>query len=86
MDICPGIAFGFPAFDVWLENPFGERYDSKAELTEDFTINFLTDVIICAMARWLLDKDCITPAQFVSKLKEIIQGGAVAIYQEMNPT
>lgn len=56
------------------------------EVAEDFTINFFTDAMVCAIERWLLDKECIPPAEFVSKLKRIVQGGAVAIYQEMNPT
>ena len=55
------------------------------EATEDFTVDFFTDAMICAIERWLLDKDCMPPAQFVSKAKRIIQGGAAAIYQEMNP-
>lgn len=70
----------FPLIRIRIAHLIGD------EAAEDFTINFFADAIICAIERWLLDKDCMTPAQFISKLKGIIQGGAVAIYQEMNPT
>ncbi|MCD8338036.1 MAG: TetR/AcrR family transcriptional regulator C-terminal domain-containing protein [Lachnospiraceae bacterium] len=49
-----------------------------------FCINFLADGILCALKRWLLDKDCLPPDQFVSILKTIIQGTAIAVYDEVN--
>ncbi|MDK2905361.1 MAG: hypothetical protein PWR12_1437 [Eubacteriaceae bacterium] len=56
------------------------------EAAEDFTVNFFTDAVICAIERWLLDKECMPPVQFVSKLKRIVEGSAAAIYNEMNLT
>ncbi len=54
------------------------------EAADDFTVDFFTDAIVCAMERWLLDKTCMPPDQFVSRIKRIIQGGAAVIYQEIN--
>ena len=54
------------------------------DAASEFTINFFTDAILCAIERWLLDKQCMPPEEFVSKIKQIIQGGAAAIYREMN--
>ena len=51
---------------------------------DEFTINFFTDAILCAIERWLLDKQCMPPEEFVTKIKQIVQGGAMAIYQEMS--
>ncbi len=56
--------------------------DSAAD---DFTIDFLSDALLCAIEHWLLDKDCMPPEEFVSKAKRIIQGSAAAIYQEIDP-
>lgn len=47
-------------------------------------IDFFTDSIVCAIERWLLDKDCMPPEQFVSILKTMIQGTALGIYRDMN--
>ena len=49
-------------------------------------IDFLTDGIVSAIERWLLDKDCMPPEQFVSNLKTIVQGAAMEILREMNET
>ena len=54
------------------------------DAASEFTINFFTDAVLCAIERWLLDKQCMPPEEFVSKIKQIIQGGAAAIYREMN--
>ena len=54
------------------------------DIADDFTVNFFTDAVLCAIERWLLDKQCMPPEAFVTKIKQLIQGGAAAIYQEMN--
>ena len=56
------------------------------EAADDFAIDFFSDALICAIERWLLDKECMPPEQFVSKSKRIIQGYAEAIYQETQRT
>ena len=50
---------------------------------DDFTIGFLSDTSICAIERWLLAKDCMSPEQFVGKIKNLIEKGAVSICREM---
>ena len=54
------------------------------DAADEFTINFFADAVLCAIERWLLEKQCMPPEEFVTKIKQIIQGGAVAIYREMN--
>ncbi|MGN0526482.1 MAG: TetR/AcrR family transcriptional regulator C-terminal domain-containing protein [Acutalibacteraceae bacterium] len=49
-------------------------------------IDIFTDSIVCAMKRWLLDKECIPPEQFVSFLKIIMQGAATEVCCNMNKT
>ena len=50
---------------------------------DDFTVGFFSDAIICSMERWLLDKNCMPPKQFVAKIEGLVQNGAAAIYREM---
>lgn len=47
-------------------------------------IDFLTDGFVCSIERWLLDKDCMPPEQFVSAMKMLIQGAATEVYLEIN--
>ncbi len=54
------------------------------DIADEFTVNFFTDAVLCAIERWLSDKQCMPPEEFVTKIKQIIQGGAAAIYREMN--
>ena len=56
------------------------------DIADEFVVNFFTDAVLCAIERWLLDKQCMPPEAFVTKIKQIIQGGAAAIYREMNST
>ncbi len=49
---------------------------------DDFTVSFFTDATLCAMERWLRDKECMPPEQFVKKIKGLVQNGAAAIYRE----
>ena len=52
------------------------------EAVDSFVIDFFSDALICAIERWLLDKDCMPPEQFIFRIKQIIQNGAKALYQE----
>jgi len=49
---------------------------------DDFTVGFFADAVLCAMERWLTDRECMPPEQFVIKIKGLIQNGAAAIYRE----
>ncbi|MGI6500531.1 MAG: TetR/AcrR family transcriptional regulator C-terminal domain-containing protein [Anaerostipes sp.] len=51
---------------------------------DDFTLNFYLDAIVCTIERWLLEKECMPPDQFVFKLVNLIRCGAVAIHNEFN--
>lgn len=51
---------------------------------DDFTCNFYLDAIVCTIERWLLEKECMPPDQFVSRLLGIIRSGAVAIHNVFN--
>lgn len=54
------------------------------EQPDEFTLDFLSDTMICAMERWLLSKECMPPEQFVNKLKTLTEKCAHAIFQEMS--
>lgn len=47
---------------------------------DEFDIAFFTDAVLCAMERWLLAKDCLTPQQFVGKIKRLVEKGTELLY------
>lgn len=49
----------------------------------EFSINFFSDACVCAFERWLLEKNCMTPNEFTSLLKNVFQTCAIAIYNDM---
>ena len=51
---------------------------------DEFSIDFFTDAVICAVERWLLTRECMPPEQFVEKLKGLIEEGALSICREMD--
>lgn len=51
---------------------------------DDFTLNFFTDAAVCTIERWLQEKDCMPPDQFVSKLQNTIQRSVKALHRELN--
>lgn len=53
------------------------------DIVDDFTLAFFTDAFICALERWLLDKDCMPPRVFVDKLLHIIERSAKVIYETL---
>ena len=67
-----------PIIKMRVANTVGE------DVADEFTTNFFADATICAIERWLLDKHCMPPEEFVAKIKRIIQSGAVEICREMN--
>lgn len=52
---------------------------------DDFSLNFFTDAIVCTMERWLLDKNCMPPDEFITKLLRLVYQGAAALHKELNP-
>jgi len=45
-------------------------------------INFIADGIMCAFERWILDKNCMPPGEFVTIMKDFTQMAAVHIQNE----
>ena len=66
-----------PLMKLRIEHLFGESKD-------EFALNFFTDTAIATMERWLLDKNCMPPDEFVNKLMRLIQQGAEALHNELN--
>lgn len=54
------------------------------DVADDFAVNFFADAGMCAIERWLSDKNCMPPEQFVSKLMLLIQSGADAFHNAIN--
>lgn len=47
-------------------------------------IDFFADGIVCAIGRWLLDKECMPPEKFVTILKTMVQSAAVEVCRNMD--
>ena len=83
------------AFQITGQNSFSEHFTEYIGLTlrdrlshilgddpaDTFAIDFYTDAILCAIKRWLLDKHCMPPEEFVSRIKRLVESGARIIYQ-----
>jgi probable dihydroxyacetone kinase regulator len=70
-------AYTMPIMKLQVEYLFGESED-------EFTLNFFTDVAVATIERWLLDKNCMPPDEFLNKLMRIIQKGTEALHNEFN--
>lgn len=53
------------------------------EQLDQFTMDFFTDAVICAMERWLLTKECMPPEQFLGKIKILMEKSARSICREL---
>lgn len=51
---------------------------------DPFFVDFFTDATLCMMERWLLSKDCMTPDQFVAKIKLLIEHSITSFSKMMN--
>lgn len=56
------------------------------EQPDDFTLDFFTDAVLCAMERWLQTKECMPPEQFVEKIKRLTEESARSICRELSQT
>lgn len=70
--------FCFPLLKLRITYVLGE------EAADDFCINFFTDACLGAIVRWLSDKDCMPPEEFVGRLKKLIHGSAIALCQDLD--
>lgn len=50
----------------------------------DMCIDFFADGAVCSIMRWLLDKNCMPPAQFVSNIKQLVELTATTVYRDIN--
>lgn len=58
-------------------------YLLKTEVDE-FELDFFTDAAVCTIERWLMDKNCMPPDEFISRLMKIIQRGTETMHKELN--
>lgn len=50
-----------------------------------FYVDFYTDAFLCAIKRWLLDKDCMPSEEFVRLLKNCLLGISGSILHQFSP-
>lgn len=53
------------------------------ETTNLFVVNVITDSCICAFERWLGEKNCMPPEQFVSIIKSMLESIALSLSEDM---
>ena len=53
------------------------------EKMDQFTLDFFTDAVVCAVERWLLSKECLPPEQFLEKVKALTEKSAQSICREL---
>ncbi len=49
---------------------------------QQFYVDFLADAVVCAIERWLLDKNCKPPEEFLALMRSCVEGTAEVIYKE----
>ena len=49
----------------------------------EFQISFFTDAIVDTIQRWMLEKDCMEPSEFLRLLRSCIELVAVKVYRDM---
>ena len=49
----------------------------------EFQISFFTDAIVDTIQRWMLEKDCMEPSEFLRLLRSCIEHVAVKVYRDM---
>lgn len=54
-------------------------YLTEDAKVEDFYANFMTDACLCAIERWILDKECIPPQEMIAKMKYLVEKSANVI-------
>ena len=52
--------------------------------SDEFAMDFFTDAGLCAMERWLMNKECMPPEQFLEKIRMLTEEGARSICREMS--
>ena len=70
-------AYVMPIMKLRIEYLFGDSQD-------EFTLNFFTDATVGTMQRWLLEKNCMPPDEFMNRLMQLVQQGAEALHKELS--
>ena len=73
-------------FRELLQSVIAEQLKGILNNTEiqDFHINFFTDGFVSAIGRWIADKECANPREFLSLLKSCINQTAIKVYNEID--
>lgn len=56
----------------------------ESSVKHDFMISFLSDACICAIERWLSEKECMPPEQFIRIIRSLNESIAISLYTEIN--
>lgn len=51
---------------------------------DDFELNFFTDAAVYTIERWLMNKNCMPPDEFITRLLHIIQRGTETMHKELD--
>jgi len=46
---------------------------------DSFALSVLADICVCALERWLLEKDCMPPEKFISIMKELLETTSLSL-------
>lgn len=90
--------FYYKAFQIQGQNSLSEHFrelllpplqERMAEVigpgdVHQIGANFFADGIVCAILRWLLDKDCIPPEQFISIIRKVVESTALIVYEDIS--
>lgn len=57
---------------------------TDAEDVGEFELNFFADAVTCGIERWLTDKNCMPPDEFVDKLLYLLQRCTETLYKELH--
>ena len=68
----------FPVITTYLQNLYPD-----SQITE-FHTHFIVDGFICAIERWIMDRNCMMPDTFLDQVKHLIEMLAVRVYQEIH--
>lgn len=63
-----------------------ERFSSylTKEGGSEFELNFFADAAFCTIERWLLDKNCMPPDEFIDRLLQLLRYSAETLDRELN--
>lgn len=51
---------------------------------KEFHVHFFADGFVCAIERWIQDRNAVEPEEFIALLKSCIESAAIKVYRDMN--